>query len=63
MGVVDETRLLVVTDLDGTLLDHDTYDWEPARPAIEELKQRAFPLVLNSSKTIAELTPIAEAVA
>ena len=61
MGVVDETRLLVVTDLDGTLLDHDTYDWEPARPAIEELKRHAFPLVLNSSKTIAELTPLAEA--
>ena len=61
MGVVDETRLLVVTDLDGTLLDHDTYDWEPARPVIEELKRRAFPLVLNSSKTIAELTPLAKA--
>ena len=23
--------LLVFTDLDGTLLDHDSYSWEPAR--------------------------------
>ena len=27
---------VVFTDLDGTLLDHDTYGWEEALPALEE---------------------------
>ncbi|WP_372972988.1 HAD-IIB family hydrolase [Marinobacter sp.] len=47
--------LIVFSDLDGTLLDHDTYDWSPARPALERLKALAIPLVLTSSKTRAEM--------
>ncbi len=43
------------SDLDGSLLDHDTYDWQPALPALELLKARDIPLVLVSSKTLAEL--------
>lgn len=43
------------TDLDGTLLDHDTYDFEPARPAMNLLIQNHIPWVLNTSKTLAEL--------
>ena len=43
------------SDLDGSLLDHDTYDWRAAGPALEALKQRDIPLVLVSSKTLAEL--------
>ncbi len=53
-----QTKLIAVTDLDGTLLD-DRYQWEPARPALEKLREFGFPLVLNSSKTLAELEPIA----
>ena len=49
---------LVFTDLDGTLLDRLTYSYEPARPALRELRQRQIPLVLASSKTRAELEPI-----
>ncbi|MFW2371795.1 MAG: HAD-IIB family hydrolase [Gammaproteobacteria bacterium] len=48
-------KLIVFTDLDGTLLHHDTYDWTPALPAINLLKQHGFPLVLNSSKTSSEI--------
>ncbi|WP_404361725.1 HAD-IIB family hydrolase [Marinobacter sp.] len=48
-------RLIIFTDLDGTLLDHDTYDWSPAKPALEELEKHRIPLILNSSKTTAEL--------
>lgn len=48
-------RLAIVTDLDGTLLDHRDYSWDAARPALEELKARAVPLVLASSKTAAEI--------
>lgn len=46
---------LVFTDLDGTLLDHDSYDFTPALPAIERLKRKAIPIIPVSSKTLAEL--------
>ena len=48
-------RRVVFTDLDGTLLDHDTYDWLPAAGVLEELKRREIPVVLVSSKTLPEL--------
>lgn len=48
-------RLVVFTDLDGTLLDHETYSWEPARPALELLQSRGDAVVLCTSKTRAEL--------
>jgi mannosyl-3-phosphoglycerate phosphatase len=47
--------LIVFSDLDGSLLDHDTYDWRPAGPALEALREMGIPLVLVSSKTLAEL--------
>jgi mannosyl-3-phosphoglycerate phosphatase len=46
---------VVVTDLDGCLLDPKTHRWEAARPALLALKQRGIPLVLCSSKTRAEM--------
>jgi mannosyl-3-phosphoglycerate phosphatase len=46
---------IVFTDLDGTLLDHETYSWEAARPAIERLKSCDVPWVLVTSKTRAEV--------
>ena len=48
-------RLVVFTDLDGTLLDHKTYSHEPALPALNTLKSLTIPLVLASSKTAAEI--------
>lgn len=48
-------RRVVFTDLDGTLLDHDTYDWKPAAGVLAELGQRDIPVVLVSSKTMPEL--------
>lgn len=42
---------VVVTDLDGTLLDHDSYDWTPAQPALLKLQERGIPVVFNTSKT------------
>lgn len=51
-------RLIVFTDLDGTLLDHDTYDFSPALPAIEALRTQGIPLILASSKTGPEIAEI-----
>jgi len=48
-------KLIVFTDLDGTLLDSRTYSFEEARPALDLLKEKRFPLVLCSSKTRAEI--------
>ena len=52
------SRLVIFTDLDGTLLDHDTYSFAAARPALLELRRLRVPLVLCTSKTRAELAPL-----
>jgi len=53
---------LVATDLDGTLLDAETHGFGPARPAVEALRRAGIPLVLCSSKTRAEMVPLAAAI-
>jgi mannosyl-3-phosphoglycerate phosphatase len=54
-------RLVIFTDLDGTLLDHATYSWEAARPALARLKAAGTPWIPCSSKTRAEIEPLREA--
>lgn len=49
------TDWLVVTDLDGTLLDHQSYSWAPAKPALARLSELGIPVILNSSKTRSEI--------
>ena len=46
---------IIFTDLDGTLLDRETYSFEPAEPALDLIRQKDIPLVLSSSKTRAEI--------
>ncbi|MBI4902355.1 MAG: HAD-IIB family hydrolase, partial [Acidobacteria bacterium] len=46
---------LILTDLDGTLLDHDNYSWEAARPALDRLRRLSIPCIPVSSKTRAEI--------
>ncbi len=46
---------IIFTDLDGTLLDHETYSFSAAMPALEILNEKGIPLVLCSSKTRAEI--------
>lgn len=55
-------KRLVFTDLDGTLLDHDTYEFEQAMPAIERLKDEGVPLIFNSSKAFAEMQELMAAI-
>ena len=49
---------LIITDLDGTLLDHHSYDHSPALPALDVIEQLNLPLIFNSSKTAAEITDL-----
>lgn len=51
-------KLLICTDLDGTLLDAETYSWRAAQPALQLLKFYECPIILVSSKTLAEMVPI-----
>lgn len=46
--------VVVFTDLDGTLLDHDTYLPGPARDAVDRLREAGFLVVACSAKTRAE---------
>jgi mannosyl-3-phosphoglycerate phosphatase len=46
---------IIFTDLDGTLLDHDTYEWKEAEPALDRCKKLGVPIILVSSKTRAEM--------
>ena len=44
----------VVTDLDGTLMDH-RYDWSPAAETLRLLRQRGIPVIPCTSKTAEEV--------
>lgn len=48
-------KIIIFTDLDGTLLDPETYSFEAARQALDLIGRMDIPLVLCSSKTRAEL--------
>jgi hypothetical protein len=62
-SVTSPKRLLpvVFSDLDGTLLDHETYSFDAARPGLDALKSRGIPLILASSKTRAEMQDLGTA--
>jgi mannosyl-3-phosphoglycerate phosphatase len=47
--------LVVFTDLDGTLLEHDNYSFEAAKPSLAHLRRLQARVVLLSSKTLQEV--------
>jgi len=49
------SSIIIFTDLDGTLLDSQTYDFAPALPALERIHSLQIPLILVSSKTRVEI--------
>ena len=53
-----DRQVVVFTDLDGTLLDHDTYSHAAADDLIKELTKHNIPIIPNTSKTYAELLPL-----
>jgi mannosyl-3-phosphoglycerate phosphatase len=48
-------KTVVFTDLDGTLLEYDTYSFKPAVPALERLRELQIPVVFVTSKTLPEV--------
>jgi mannosyl-3-phosphoglycerate phosphatase len=52
------TFMMVISDLDGTLLDSSNYSFSAATAALARLKKEDACLVLASSKTRAEVEPI-----
>lgn len=54
-------KLVFFTDLDGTLLDHASYRWGAAGPALDKLIRYRLPLVIVTSKTRAEVLPVLRA--
>lgn len=51
----DPIFIVIFTDLDGTLLDHTSYGWEEANPALDLCRRLHIPVVMVSSKTRAEM--------
>jgi len=50
-----DAPLLIFSDLDGTLLDHQGYSYAGAEQALARLRRLHCPLILTSSKTCAEI--------
>ncbi len=46
---------IILTDLDGTLLDHHTYSYDAAKGVLAYLESQHVPVIANTSKTCAEL--------
>lgn len=55
MQSVSRTPWLVFTDLDGTLLDHDSYTWQPAAAWLARLAEVGIAVIPTTSKTREEL--------
>lgn len=53
-------KVVVFTDLDGTLLDLESYAADEAAPAVRQLKKAGVSIVFCSSKTLSEQTPYLE---
>ncbi len=56
-----EVALMIVSDLDGTLLDHHTYDFSPAIPLMSTLQSQGVEVVFCTSKTFSEVIHLRQA--
>ena len=55
---MNSPALVIITDLDGTLLDQRTYSYEACLAAIRKVRSLEVPLILCSSKTRSEMEPL-----
>ena len=49
------TRVILMTDLDGTLMDANTFTYEAIKATVKEYLAGGINIILNSSKTAAEM--------
>lgn len=54
-------RFWISTDLDGTLLNHQDYNYRAAEPALALCKEQGIPIILNTSKTQSETQSLHQA--
>jgi len=52
--MIENSPLWVVSDVDGTLMDH-SYDLTPAKESIKKLQKLSIPVILCTSKTASEV--------
>jgi len=50
----DSTQWLVITDLDGTFLNHHDYSYDACLPTLNKLASLNIPVIFNTSKTFRE---------
>ena len=55
--MIENSNLWVVSDVDGTLMDH-SYDLTPAKETIKTLQKLSIPVILCTSKTASEVKVI-----
>jgi len=55
--MIENSSIWVVSDVDGTLMDH-SYDLTPAKETIKTLQKLSIPVILCTSKTAAEVKVI-----
>jgi len=55
---LNSIELVIITDLDGTLLDQQTYSYQASLPMLRRLQSSRIPLILCSSKTRSEMEPL-----
>jgi len=48
-------KIVIFTDLDGSLLDHDGYSYSDAEETLAVIRSRSIPLIFTTSKTRAEV--------
>jgi mannosyl-3-phosphoglycerate phosphatase len=53
--MIRQTPCIIFTDLDGTLLDRDSFSYRGAEPALERLQAHKVPVVFCTSQTRAEV--------
>lgn len=53
-------QFIIFTDLNGTLLDHNTYSFHKAAAALELCCEKLVPVIFNTSKTYAHILPITQ---
>jgi len=53
-------KMIIFTDLDGSLLNHHDYSFEEAMPALSMIKASGIPLIITTSKTRREVEIVRE---